>query len=720
MGRRVAEALGRYPLVMSQASLPFGDHPIEAADQDVLGRNALANALAEEIAEFDVSRGAVAAITGAWGSGKTSLMNMTAEKSRAFEGIRVLEFNPWLYSSTNELAETFLSELAAQLRDLEKFDEKARRVGANIAEAIADYSQSLNALRFIPGAGGVQEAVEGLARQSSALMRGDTSLTARRSTAINALSQLDGRIIVLVDDIDRLTRTEIRQLFRTVRLIASFPNVVYLLCLDRDVVEKALDEEGFSGRAYLEKILTITCTVPVPDEATFRRAYLAALDDVLNTHITAPLSEERFWRVQMDILRPLIRTMRDAKRMLASLPIPLRLIRDEVAIADLIALEALRTLAPELHELLDECAPGLTTTSPIYGGREPPELAQQVKRFVDADLRGGSLARAVVEVLFPAGARHLGGASWATGSEAQWEMERRVAASTVLEVYLTRQLAAGAAPAAQVTQVAAVLGDPPAARAVLDRVEDARLENLLERLLPFIDRAEADIVPGAVEVLLELFGRLRTGSRGIYDFGAEFAISRPVLRLLQRVSEEQVYDLSARLVSTTESIFAAFELVSIVGHREGTGHKLVSEERALELEQTLAQRVRDADAERLADERSLTRVLFHVLRPPEETTELALPILSDSRVASAVFRDAVATAYGQTAGSPVVRKSHSLHWDILVRLFGGESTLSTVADSVEEELRARGADADEQLAPALGLIKEYLKGWRPNLFGHDV
>ena len=39
------------------------------------------------------------------------------------------------------------------------------------------------------------------------------------------------RIVVMIDDIDRLTSEEIRQVFRAVKSVGDFPNVTYLLSL---------------------------------------------------------------------------------------------------------------------------------------------------------------------------------------------------------------------------------------------------------------------------------------------------------------------------------------------------------------------------------------------------------------------------------------------------------------------------------------------------------
>ena len=700
---------------MTQTVLPVGDHPISDPADDVLGRDSLARALANEVASIDASQGVVAAITGPWGCGKTSLLNLAATHLREHPGVRVMDFNPWLFSGADELASAFLGELARELSDRESSGQRWRKKSAGVADALANYSAALHAVRFIPGIGTTQQVLEGAGKQAASVLRGDTSIPGQRQRAIDALSRLDGRVVVLVDDIDRLNREELRHLFRMVRLTASFPNIVYLLSLDRQVVARALTDEGFPGSEYLEKILSLTCAVPLGQPEVFRSAWLASLNVVLERHPQLRVDEDAFGQVQLAVLDPLMQTLRDAKRVLTSLPLAIGAAGREVAFADLLALEALRVLAPDLHAALPHAFHGLTALT--EGRHRDAELAQQVQAFItSAGSSREATARAVVETLFPAAQRHLGGQRWAAESATQWRHQGRVADARVLEFYLTGRLAPGVASRWRVAEIEQALAQVETGRTAFAAIRDEELENLLEQLIPFSEVAEPDVVGPAVEVLLEQFTRLRTEPKGMMDFGAEFAITRPVLRLLRRLPTADVYALSRRLVPSTPSLFGAYELVSLVGHQENAGHRLVTQAEAAALEQLLRQRIESASAEELAQDRQPLRFLFHAFRPAEAATEPVLALLSDSRVAAALLRDSIAVSRSQTVGSTRVNYGYTLHWDILTRLFGGEARLLAAADQVRSAL---AETRDEQLSRALDLVDRYRTGWRPPAFGEE-
>ena len=60
-----------------------------------------------------------------------------------------------------------------------------------------------------------------------------------------------------------LIAPEIRQMFQLVKLLGDFPNTIYLLAFDREVVVESLKsvQEGV-GEEYLEKIVQIPFELP--------------------------------------------------------------------------------------------------------------------------------------------------------------------------------------------------------------------------------------------------------------------------------------------------------------------------------------------------------------------------------------------------------------------------------------------------------------------------
>ena len=107
------------------------------------------------------------------------------------------------------------------------------------------------------------------------LQRRKEGVGGRRARLEKAASfDLTKPIVVVLDDIDRLSTSEIRDVFKLVRLTANFPNIIYIVAFDRNRVEEALAEQGVPGRDYLEKILQVAIDLPVVPNASDKPADL--------------------------------------------------------------------------------------------------------------------------------------------------------------------------------------------------------------------------------------------------------------------------------------------------------------------------------------------------------------------------------------------------------------------------------------------------------------
>ena len=174
------------------------------------------------------------------------------------------------------------------------------------------------------------------------------------------LRVLGTRIVVLIDDIDRLRQEEIREVVKLVRLTGDFPNIIYVLAFDRLRVEAALGEDRESGRAYLEKIIQVSYDVPSAHAPDIGKLLMVEVARATSGLEHGPFNAQDWTNVFAKIIRPLFKTPRDIRRYVNALPPTLRVLGVEVAFADVLALEAIRVLQPEVYALLPSAIGALT------------------------------------------------------------------------------------------------------------------------------------------------------------------------------------------------------------------------------------------------------------------------------------------------------------------------------------------------------------------------
>ena len=254
----------------------------------------------------------------------------------------------------------------------------------------------------VPGASIVADAV-GHATNKVTQQR---SLFSERKHLSDALAKAELRIVVLIDDIDRLEPAETRELVRLVRLTSDLPFLVFLLAFDRKHVVRSFDEIGTDGQLYLDKIVQVSYDLPAVRETVIPNVFLAELERVVKGHDVAQIDGEVWRRVFYEVISPLLQNLRDVKRYLYSLPVTLDMIGQEVALADLLALEAVRILRPALFEDLKDHSECLVRyNSDIRAiARDPSRLeeirAALTEMSVNADGDQGVM-KSLLTILFP-------------------------------------------------------------------------------------------------------------------------------------------------------------------------------------------------------------------------------------------------------------------------------------------------------------------------------
>ncbi|WP_435588170.1 KAP family P-loop NTPase fold protein [Micromonospora aurantiaca (nom. illeg.)] len=677
----------------------IGDDPVKS-DGDLLQRRPIAEQWAGAIAAADSPSGLVFAVTGPWGSGKTSMLNMV-EEFLVEKGVRVLHFNPWFFSGTDQLVTFFFSEVADQISNKDGKQSK-------VAESLRKYGTLLSPVKAIPlvgtALGGAAEAATSIGTyMEQSLSR---SVNQRRKEIEDGFSKLDRPFVVVIDDIDRLTGQEIRDVLRMVRLTGAFPNMIYLLSFDRHRVELALKDDGIPGRAYLEKIVQVMFDVPGVSKASLRQILTAELNSLMKTQPEDIRFNVGIWPdIYYEIIDPLLTNIRDVRRFTASLPAVVALLRNDIELADVIALEAIRIFLPDTFALLPHVIDGLTSTSDYRNGQE--ENKRQVMEFLGSDPDHEALLKRACGRLFPAAARHIGGSNFDGSWSRQWLRERRVASAEILTYYLEKAIPEVVAHANAAERAFTIIEDEEALSGLLSSLEPRETEGVISLLEAHEeDFANLNPAPG-VTALLNQIQRLDRPETGMFDFGPRIVVIRVVLRLLRSVADlARTADLVRSILPNIQTFAAQYELLLLVGYTPNAGQRLIPEEEWQALVRDVKSRVREAGPDELATETGMMKLLRWASSGDDvEVWTLPTTYLDNRVFATALLQDSYSPVHSQTMGSRHVATKDRLAWEALGELVGGEEGIRRCRDAAEVELG--------QESPLIALVDKYLAGWRP-------
>lgn len=331
----------------------YSDKPILTSEEDSLKRKYFAELMAKALVNLQNSDTFTVGLYGRWGNGKTSLVNMLLKEIEGIqteqEKVIIIHFEPWNFSNTDQLLEQFFVRLTNVFRNSK--DEKMQKVG----EALEKYSDAFEIAEIIPYVGGLlslfgKKGSEALGKKLKKGMD-EKDILKQKENVIKLLSQQEKRILIVIDDIDRLNNEQIRQVFQLITSVAKFPNTTYLLVFDKEIVVKALEkvQEG-SGEEYLEKIIQMPIQIPEIYRSEFRKVLFDRLDRIIDS-FEGVMFEQAHWAKMFEpCVESLIKNLRDINRLSNSIQFKLSALATEVDFTDLLVISAIEIAYPSIYE----------------------------------------------------------------------------------------------------------------------------------------------------------------------------------------------------------------------------------------------------------------------------------------------------------------------------------------------------------------------------------
>lgn len=571
----------------------LSDQPIYLRENDEFNRWPFARRIADTLATRTDSTSLVVGLYGAWGDGKTSVLRLMEQALQPYPDVVVVNFNPWLFGSEERLLRGFFATLASA-------------TGKHLTTAAQQIGRLLDQYGALLTFAGAGELAKNLGKSLSTVELEDL-----RHRLEKILGESRTRIIILIDDIDRLDREEIHTIFKLVKLSASFRHCSYVLAFDDEMVAGALGDKygkgGIeAGRAFLEKIVQVPLHLPPPDELALRKLAFTGIDTALKTSgISIDQDKVDSFVIQFTGgLEQGMTTPRQAKLYGNALLFAMPLLKGEVNPTELMLIEGIRVFYPKLYATIrdnpDVFLDGITD-------REYEKRAKErLQEFVNSAIAAAGIAdqdafrRRLLERLFPRLQSIFGNTYWPANWETEWEREQRICSQTYFNRYFSYAI-----PPGDVSDilVAAVIREAASNNNVAtdNLIEEFASRNALTRLVQKLRRQEAQIPAEAIPSLTMTIarnGRLLPRERGMFAMGGTRAQAAILIgQLVRRVTPAQSAEaLAKEIVERAQPLPFAVECLRWMSTsgQQGDIDRVVSEDCQTAISKIVADRVADA------------------------------------------------------------------------------------------------------------------------------
>ncbi len=408
--------------------LSESDDPIRTWREDALGRAALVDSISVKLM---IARCPVLGLFGNFGSGKTSILNLLRE--HLADKAIIVSFSTWLPGSAETLTSYLLADIASECQKqyvVPGLSKGARRM----ADALAETVPYLKGYSEIFPAASQRDDIESMK---------------------SALARLPRRVVVLLDEIDRMERDEVLPLLKVIRGISYLPNLSFVCAADRDtLVATVKGEVNDESHRYFEKFFPVSIVVPTPDADALAKAgverLLAAFQrrnwfEGDNEAERFRKETERLWNAR---IASFCKNLRAIGLLANDVSLAAALLWREVNPIDLTLIEVLRRFKPAVYEIISGNLVALTggkgwMKDEYYTDQEKQRLEKKfledIQRVTSGDPQADPI-NSILSSLFPLYDKTSGKTFLTSGRASLGEDEKRIFNAAMFPAYFRYEL----------------------------------------------------------------------------------------------------------------------------------------------------------------------------------------------------------------------------------------------------------------------------------------
>ncbi|WP_405208008.1 P-loop NTPase fold protein [Aquimarina sp. LLG6339-5] len=601
------------------------DRPIFSEKEDAFQRYPFSKRIADTITNRKSKDSIVFGLFGAWGEGKTSVINfIKKEISSAGDEYIQITFNPWRFTDEAALLTSFFNTLATEIKKAvpieteEKADSPSKKKGwlkrqkekwendkeplKTNKEAIGDLIQKYGKLAAIFGAG---EAAETIGKAIS-----NVDIETLKSRIEKLLEVHKKRIVIFLDDIDRLDKSEIHSIFRLVKLTGDFSYTSYILSFDEEMVASAIGErfgtgDKKAGENFLEKIIQVPLNIPKAQPDALKKFCFKLVDNAINLNSVELKKDEvqRFvYQFTTNVL-PRLSTPRLAVRYGNTLSFTMPLLYGEVNMIDLMLVESLRVFYPNHYSFVkDNSDYFIGSYSDGYDRGNNQEKINDFKEHLEK--LGKNLTKAenekvkdLLSNLFPKLKTVFGNYHFSNESYNEWYVQKRIVSTKYFDRYFSYAVLEGDISDIEFSILIEKIRNNDSLEVVSAKISEILKTTSADNFLHKLRSQEKEYDWNSSKIIAKAlcdFSESLPSEGGMMSMGFETPFGQAAILILQlfknNKSETDLFDFAKELMLYPKQFKFAYELNNWFRSGDRPEEKLFSEEQYQELAQILTER----------------------------------------------------------------------------------------------------------------------------------